>query len=125
MKGLGFLLVLAVAAPAWAQDFEAAGKHFAQAQELYGKGKYAQAATEFQAAYDITKDPLLLFNMGEAYEKAKDWNNAVKSFRRYIVEAPAAADRPQVEKRLAALEKKHHIKPEKLTPPPEPKKEEV
>src|SRR5438093_761797 len=91
MKRLGFLLLLASAAPAWAQDYEAAGKHFATAQELYGKGKFVQAAAEYQAAYDITKDPILMFNVAEAFEKGKEWNNAVKAYRRYIAEAPTAA----------------------------------
>ena len=49
-----------------AQDFDAAGKHFSAAQEAFGAKHFKTAAAEFEAAYGITKDPVLLYNVAES-----------------------------------------------------------
>lgn len=100
------LVGLALASPerAWAQDFAAAGQHFAAAQDAFGQGQYKRAAEEYQAAYGITKDPALLFNIGESWQRAGDGPKALAAYRLYLKEQPSAADREEVEKRIAALE---------------------
>src|SRR5207244_12795144 len=85
---------------ALAQDFAAAGRHFAAAQEAFGQSKFAQAAQEYQAAYDITHDPVLLFNIGESWQRAGDGPKALRSHRAYLAAQPTASDRPEVERRL-------------------------
>ncbi|HEX4459642.1 MAG TPA: hypothetical protein VIA18_16800 [Polyangia bacterium] len=111
MRTVLFSLVLATvasfAADAHAQDFEAAGKHFSAAQEAFGARKFKTAASEFEAAYAISKDPVLLFNIGESYEKAGDGVKAIASYRQYLKDQPQAADKPDVQKRIRAIEAKH------------------
>ena len=111
MRTVLFSAVLAtvacLAAVAHAQDFEAAGKHFSAAQEAFGARKFKTAASEFEAAYAISKDPVLLFNIGESYEKAGDGAKAVTSFKQYLKDQPQAADKPEVQKRIRAIEAKH------------------
>jgi tetratricopeptide (TPR) repeat protein len=104
-----FLLFLVLAAelvpgPASGQDYAAAGRHFAAAQDAFEKKDYRRAAAEFQAAYDITRDPVLLYNIGESLERAGDRAGAIASYRAYLKEQPQAADRKEVERRLLALE---------------------
>jgi hypothetical protein len=100
--------LVALSATAWAQDFEAAGKHFSAAQEAFGARHYKTAATEFQAAYQITKDPVLLYNVGESWEKAGDGHQAVASYKAYLKEQPAAQDKAEVQKRIKAIEAKSY-----------------
>jgi hypothetical protein len=126
-KGFGSIgmaaLIVACAAPALAQDYEAAGRHFAQAQEAFAKGQFNRAADEFEAAYAITKDAVLLFNIGESYEKAGNARGAVRYYRKYVAEQPQATDRSEVDRRIQALEKKAGIEPPPptpITPPPAP-----
>src|SRR5215470_7450148 len=100
MRILGFLLLL-VGAPlsvAEAQDFETAAKHFGAAQDAFGKQHFHAAAAEFQLAYDITKDPVLLYNIGEAWQKAGEGKRAAAAYRAYLKERPGAQDRLDVEK---------------------------
>jgi hypothetical protein len=102
------LTLLLLPAAAYAQDFEAAAKHFASAQEEFGKKHYKMAATEFQAAYEITKDPILLYNVGEAWQKAGDGKKAVGSYRAYLKAQPAAPDKVEVQKRVKLIEGKQY-----------------
>ena len=117
-------LLLAVAGAAHAQDKVAAGKRFSAGQQAFTKGDYARAAAEFQASYDISKDPVVLENIGESWDKAGDPGKAVDAYRRYVAEVPRAADRGKVETRIHELEVKHGIPPvapEPITPPPAPR----
>jgi hypothetical protein len=102
------LLLLAIAPTAHAQDFDAAGKHFGAAQEAFGKQHFKVAAGEFEAAYAITKDPVLLYNIGESWEKAGDGKKAASSYRAYLKAQPNASDKAEVQKRLKAIEAKNY-----------------
>src|SRR5579883_1728847 len=84
---------------AGAQDYAAAGRAFEEAQDAYGKGKYAEAAQKYQAAYDITKDAALLVNIGESWQRAGGGGKAVVAYRAYLQAQPAAGDRAEIEKR--------------------------
>ena len=100
-------------ANALAQDLGAAGRHFTAGKEAFDRGQWSRAADEFESAYQITRDPVLLFNVGESYDRAGNGRAAVRSFRLYLERAPTASDRPAVEKRIAELETKYAL----TTPP--------
>src|SRR5207248_1755599 len=86
-----------------AQDFEAAAKHFGAAQEAFGKKFFQTAVIEQQAAYEITKDPILLYNIGEAWQKAGEGKKAVASYKAYLKAQPAAQDKAEVAKRVRLI----------------------
>jgi hypothetical protein len=119
---------LGVAATARAQDFDAAQKYFRSAQEAFGKHQYRTAAVEFQAAYDITKDPVLLYNVGEAWQKGGEGRKAVASYKAYLKASPTAQDRADVQARIKMIESKKFkiasqsapgdVAPGTTTPPP-------
>ena len=123
---LAVVLAAAGAREARAQDYEAAGRDFAAAQEAFGKGQFGKAAELFEKAYEITKDPVLLYNIGEANEKAGNGKQAVRFYGRYVQEQPSATDRPEVEKRIAQLREKYKLpadaanpqSPAETAPPP-------
>ena len=89
---------------AGAQDFAAAGQHFSSAQELFAQGKFAAAAAEFQAAYDITRDPALLLNIGESWQRASEGKKAVAAYRAFVAASPQAPERAEIDERIKAIE---------------------
>ena len=84
-------------------DYDLAGKQFAAGQESFAAKRFHVAALHFSAAYDITRDPVLLFNVGESYEQAGDAVRARDSYRAYLAQKPTAQDRADVEQRIARL----------------------
>ena len=95
---------MASSRPVLAQDYAAAGRHFAAAQDAFAQGNYKEAAQQYQASYDITQDPALLFNIGESWQRAGDLGRARDSYQAYLKAQPSAADRAEVEQRLKAIE---------------------
>jgi hypothetical protein len=91
-------------APAHAQDFAAAGQHFASAQDAQAQGQHELAAKEYQAAYDITHDPALLLNIGESWQRAGNGPKAVAGYKAYLAAQPQAPDRAEIESRIQAIE---------------------
>ena len=101
------------AASALAQqpDYEAAKRHFLTGKDLFEKHDYSRAATEFEAAYEITKDPVVLFNVGEAYEKAGKLDDSIRAYEGYLAGTPQAQDREDVEKKIDVLKAKRSATP--------------
>ena len=100
-------ILVVCAAPARAQDdsLNRARDAFDKAQALFESGKYADAASQFQAAYQARPFAQFLFNIGACYEKLRDYGKAASYYRRYLQAEPNAPDRAKTEKRVAALEK--------------------
>lgn len=74
-------------APAPAQpDYAAAKQHYQAAEQAAAKGDHATAAREYGIAYDITKDPVLFYKIGQSYERAGDCASARAYYGRYLKE---------------------------------------
>jgi hypothetical protein len=73
VRSLAFAAVLVVAAPALAQDNNK-GDHdlaialFNHSNEAYKKGDFKGAAADLEKAYALEPAPVLLYNLGRAYE---------------------------------------------------------
>jgi tetratricopeptide (TPR) repeat protein len=117
------LLGGAASARAQQPDYEAAKRHFLTGKDLFEKREYNRAAVEFEAAYEITKDPVVLFNVGESYEKAGKLDEAIRAYEGYLAGTPTAQDREDVERKITELKKKRANPPPaggdiKVPPPP-------
>lgn len=76
-----------------------AGKQSYQAQ------RYAEAAAYWSKAYDLTADPALLFNIGQAYRLAAQNEQAIMFYRRFLrTAAPDAPNRDAAEAKLELLQ---------------------
>jgi hypothetical protein len=115
---LSFCLLCATAAHA--QDFDAAAKHFGNAQAAFGQQHFKVAAGEFEAAYAVTKDPILLYNIAESWEKAGDGKKAVARYRDYLKAQPNAGDKAEVNRRIKAIEAKKYKLVSQSAPGDEP-----
>jgi hypothetical protein len=86
-----------------ASDLESARRHYMAGSEAFRRDEFAQAAREFEAAWRTTRDPLLLFNIGECHERAGERGAAIAAYRGYLAGIPQAADRADVERAITRL----------------------
>lgn len=73
-------------------DYADAKQHYADAEKAAQERDWAQAAKEYGIAYDITRDPVLFFKLGNAYQLSGDCTRAVEYFQRYLAEAKPSAE---------------------------------
>lgn len=94
-------------APGWAhaQDGgdEEARALYAAGEVAYDEGRFEDALTQFQRAYELSGRPELLYNVGLAATNAGDERTALAALERYIAEIPDAPNRGIVEGRIANL----------------------
>src|SRR5678815_3855263 len=76
---------------------------FNQSADLYRQGKFDEAAKLLEKAYAIHPEPVLLYNLGRAYEGLGENQKAVDAYTRYLKDAPDAKDRGALEKRIETL----------------------
>ena len=125
MKNLVFAAVLAASATAAAQPApgpspqstpttaapQADDQKRAEAKALYEQGlshynlgEFDQAIAAFRKSYALTQAPGLLFNIAQAFRLKKDYEQATYFYTTYLRLQPAAANRADVEARLAEMQ---------------------
>ncbi|MEM7152818.1 MAG: hypothetical protein AAF799_08245 [Myxococcota bacterium] len=112
----------AEAAPsAESDDIQRARELAANGSALYREGSYAAAIEAFEVAYELAKDPNLLYNIALCHEKAGDLQAAADALDRYRAVAPAS-ERAALVERAASLRERaaQQAEPE---PEPEPQPE--
>lgn len=76
---------------------------YRQGDADYAAGRYEQAADNFRHAYELSKRPALLFNLGNTYERMGQYKQAAEYLRQYL-DSPAARDVVSVRERIKRLE---------------------
>ncbi len=112
-RALAAYAVLATATAALAQpspgqpDFAAAKQHYQAAEDASAKGDHATAAREYGIAYEITKDPVLFYKIGQSYDRAGDCTSASVYYGRYLKEGnPSEEFKAKTEEALKACGQK-------------------
>ncbi len=113
MRALLLLICFAFSTPALAaphplgEDAPAAAKsRYNIGKGLYRKGRYAEAAAEFQAALAMhPSSARLAYNLARSAERAGKLEAAAEAYQTYLKLAPAADDRGQIEALLPVLRK--------------------
>ncbi len=82
---------------------KAAGEAFAAAQKADAKGDLDETIKQYKRAHAIAPHPDTMFNIADAQRRAKDFDDAIKSFETYLELAPEASDRTAIEKLLGEL----------------------
>jgi tetratricopeptide (TPR) repeat protein len=99
----------AIAAPAPTPASESqlveAKQHYAAASKFYDLAEYEGALREFKEAYRAVEDPAFLFNIAQCHRKLGHAQDAITFYRNYLRRAPNAANKAEVEKRIAELER--------------------
>ena len=92
-----------------AQDAQSAAETPAQAAyragvEHFKAGRFEDAIREFNKAYRLDPNPVLVFNMARAFEETKQYAPAIEFYKRYLSMAPDSPDRQAVEDSIRTLE---------------------
>jgi tetratricopeptide (TPR) repeat protein len=92
-------------APAWAdrQTSADARAHFRQGQAFFQIGEYDRALAEYQRAFDLSREPSLVFNIALCHERANRPQQALEAFQRYIALAPDGAVADEARESIARL----------------------
>jgi tetratricopeptide (TPR) repeat protein len=83
---------------------EKARAHFQQGDTYFKLDKYAQALQEFEEAYLAKQDASFLYNIAQCHRLMGNRVEAIRFYKRYIADAPTAANRPVAEKHIRELE---------------------
>lgn len=84
-------------------DLQAAKLAFDEAQVLYTKDQYDEAAAKFMSAFDKKPFSSFLFNAAVAFERARKFDRAVEQYERYLQIDPQARDAVDVKGRIDSL----------------------
>jgi tetratricopeptide (TPR) repeat protein len=84
---------------------ERARPHVEAGQAAFGEERWEQAITEFQAAYDLIQEPMLLYNIAVCHERLEQRHEAVDFYFRYISNAPEARNADEVRERIDRLQR--------------------
>ena len=98
------LLVSGGVARAGDPNAEKARAHFQQGDTYFKLEKYAIALQEFEQAYLAKQDPSFLYNIAQCHRLMGNRVEAVRFYKRYLNDAPNAANRPVAEKHIRDLE---------------------
>jgi tetratricopeptide (TPR) repeat protein len=101
---LATLLALLVARPASAEDAGDAKSHYQKATAHYAVGEYAEAATEYEAAFKLKQDPALLYNAAQSHRLAGDNQKALLLYRNLVKLYPSTKFAAEAKDRIDKLE---------------------
>jgi tetratricopeptide (TPR) repeat protein len=79
----------AIAQPQAPDTRSKAASHFKEGQLYFENGDYDRAITEYREAYELSTEPLLLFNIALCEDRAKRYERALDMFWQYLDLAPA------------------------------------
>jgi len=99
MKRIVFGIVMLVAVAARAEPIDPQ-KLYDDGASHYQKGEYGEAIALWQRAFDLTKAPLLLFNLGQAYRLKGDCTKALELYDSYLNVEPHPSDRDQIQQAI-------------------------
>lgn len=93
-----------------------AQQHYQNGAAFFEAQNYAAARTEFEAAYQLTHYPDLLYNLAQVAEKQNRFADEEHYWQEYLATHPK--DAAQVRTRLAQLRELHPVDPGRLPPAP-------
>ena len=101
---LATLLAGSGAARAADPNADKARAHFQQGDTYFKLDKYANALQEFEQAYLAKQDASFLYNIAQCHRLMGNRVEAIRFYKRYVTDAPTAANRPVAEKHIRDLE---------------------
>jgi tetratricopeptide (TPR) repeat protein len=107
---------------------EAGDKHalelFRQSEQAYDQGRFSDAAALLREAYALKSKPVLLYNLGRAYEGMGDLENAIDAYQRFLDAESTTTDRGAIEQRIATMkrqiEDRKRLEQRQTSSPPPP-----
>lgn len=92
--------------PPTQEQLEQAKAAFAAGKAFFDEKKFEEAAEKFKESYRLSRNPVLLYNIGFTFDQLGKKDLAVIYYKKFLSDAPAdAAQRGEVTPRLKVLEK--------------------
>jgi tetratricopeptide (TPR) repeat protein len=91
------VVILLVSAVARADDLQDAREHYSKATRAYEVGQYDEAIAEFATAYKLKDDPSILFNLAQAHRMGGHRDEALRTYRMFLLKVPDSPNRREVE----------------------------
>jgi hypothetical protein len=82
-----------------------ARRHYEEGTKAFNLAEFPRAIAEFKAAYNAKPDPLLLFNIAQAFRLGGDDAQALLFYKSFLRNMPDAPNRKEVEARIRTLDK--------------------
>jgi hypothetical protein len=121
------VMLVALGRPALAMQLSVQQKqdvrvHYERATRAYDLNKYQEAIDEYQKVYEIDGDPVMLYNIGQAYRLNDQPQESIHFYRRYLQRSPEARNREDVNRKIVNMEKliEDRRKAAALVTPPPP-----
>jgi tetratricopeptide (TPR) repeat protein len=80
-----------------------AAAHFKQGQAYFQLKDFDRALAEYQAAFELSAEPLLIFNIGLCHDRANRPEPALAAFRRYLELVPNGSIADEAREDIARL----------------------
>jgi tetratricopeptide (TPR) repeat protein len=121
LRNLLVLVIVAVASPALADEFE---DTFNRGTALFKNKEYAKARGEYLRAYELRKDPSALFAVAQTYRYEGNFKEAIEWYKKFLADSQAAQDlRTEAEAYLKESENRQKAIDDAnkvVAPPPKP-----
>ena len=78
---------------------------FSAGRFAFEDGRFEDALKNFEKAYDLSKRPQLLYNIGTTADRLRLNAKALDAFKRYLAEVESPSNEREVQGRINALEK--------------------
>jgi tetratricopeptide (TPR) repeat protein len=115
----------AAAADRPADKANIARQHYESGLRKFNVGKFAEAAEDFQAAYEVSGRDSLLFNIAQAWRQAKNYEKALFFYKAYMASFRRndqwPPDRALIEERIQEATDQLAARPATPAPTTEPK----
>jgi len=82
-----------------------AKQHYLKGEAYFKAHAFSAAMGEYLSGYEEKPDPVFIFNVAQCQRLLGHHGPALRSYRRYLVEAPEGAGRAIAEKQVAELER--------------------
>lgn len=102
---LGFLVVMGSGLAHADNDRARARLHYQEGENAFRTGDFDIAIREFKDSYHAFPEPLLLYNVAQAYRLKGDLKQALFFYQQFVSAAPKAPQRPTAEDKIAELRK--------------------
>jgi tetratricopeptide (TPR) repeat protein len=118
MRSLVIASLVCVSLAARADSSSEAREHFKKATAHYAIGEFAEAASEYEAAFKAKQDPALLYNAAQAHRLAGHQEKALVLYRNFVQLYPSEPNIAEVRMQIDKLREAIAVADKAKTAPP-------
>ena len=102
---LSLLFLISLSSVAFADDRAAAREHYQRGTKLFSLGRFDEAIKEYEAAFELRDDPVLLYNIAQAHRLNANPQKSIFFYKSYLSRSPNAANVADVTAKIVELQR--------------------